>query len=214
MLWNMSKIKVSIVEEDVQARQIWAEWFRASKDFECLGQYNNVKDALAQLPHESPNIVLIDINLLGGIGIECIRQLKSLLPKTHFIVFTVYEDTNSIFKILCAGASGYLLKLARCDELLAAMKSVHDRGAMMTGCIAHKAIRHFQSSPSYSDDNSCLTPLDHEILELLARGYLYREIAETLQISVAAVHSHIGHIYENLHNQATTKRERFEANVK
>jgi DNA-binding NarL/FixJ family response regulator len=125
-----------------------------------------------------------------------------VLAETQFIMLTVYEDPDYIFNALSAGASGYLLKQARCEELLAALKDVHAGGSPMTSSIARKVIQYFQTEPAHPNEDSGLSAREREVLELLARGYLYKEIAELLQIRFATVNSHIRHIYEKMHVQS------------
>jgi DNA-binding NarL/FixJ family response regulator len=198
----MSKITVSIVEDDAQARQILANWVRAADGFECVSKHGSAEHALAHLPREKPDVVLMDINLPQMTGVECVRRLKPVLPETQFIMLTVYEDSDHIFNALTAGASGYLLKQIPCEELIAALKGVHQGGSPMTGSIARKVVQHFQTPPNGLADGSGLSPREREVLELLAHGYLYKEIAEALQISVPTVNSHIRHIYEKMHVQS------------
>jgi DNA-binding NarL/FixJ family response regulator len=198
----MSNITVSIVEDDSHARQILAGWLRAADGFECVGKHETGEKALAELPHEKPNVVLMDINLPAMSGVECVSRLKPSLPETQFIMLTVYEDSDHIFNALRAGASGYLLKQIPCEELLAALSDVHRGGSPMTGSIARKVVQHFQAGPPKPADNTGLSPRESEVLELLARGYLYKEIAEALRVSVPTVNSHIRHIYEKMHVQS------------
>jgi DNA-binding NarL/FixJ family response regulator len=198
----MSKITVSIVEDDTHARQILAGWLRAADGFECVGKHGSGEKALVELPREKPNVVLMDINLPGMSGVDCVSRLKPSLPETQFIMLTVYEDSDHIFNALRAGASGYLLKQIPCDELLAALSDVHRGGSPMTGSIARKVVQHFQAGPPQSAADTGLSPRESEVLELLARGYLYKEIAEALQVSVPTVNSHIRHIYEKMHVQS------------
>src|SRR5450432_4031652 len=131
-------ISVSIIEDDGPARKIYSGWIRRAHGFRCASQHENAERALIKLPGEKPGIVLVDINLPGMNGIECVRRLKPLMPGTQFVMFTVYEDANHIFDALAAGASGYLLKQTRRAELLAALKDVHGGGAPMTSNIARK----------------------------------------------------------------------------
>lgn len=198
---GMSSIAVSLVEDDESVRQILAGWLRGSEGFQCVSEHATAENALAQLPAKKPSIVLMDINLPRMNGIECVRRLKPLLPETQFIMLTVYEDADHIFSALAAGASGYLLKQIPCEELLAALKQVNEGGSPMTGSIARKVVRSFQAPPEASDA-ARLTTREREVLELLARGYLYKEIAEALKISIPTVNTHIRKIYDKLHVQS------------
>jgi DNA-binding NarL/FixJ family response regulator len=198
----MSNIRVSIVEDDSGTAQILARWFQESEGFECLGQHVSAEIALTQLPLEQPDIVLMDINLRVMTGVECVRLLAPSLPRTQFIMLTVYEDSNYILNALAAGAIGYLLKQTPCDELLAALRIVQAGGSYMTGSIARKVVQHFQGRKPRATPESGLTARERQVLELLARGYLYKEISETLQICVPTVNSHIRHIYDKMHVQS------------
>jgi DNA-binding NarL/FixJ family response regulator len=192
-------ISVSIIEDDAQARQILADWIRRAEGFRCVSEHGSAESALATLPAEKPEVVLMDINLPGLNGIECVRQLKPLLPGTQFLMLTVYEDADHIFNALMVGATGYLLKQTPRDELLAALKQVHAGGSPMTSNIARKVVQSFQRQSQVAADAVELSPREAEVLELLARGYLYKEIAEALAISLPTVNTYIRRIYEKLH---------------
>jgi DNA-binding NarL/FixJ family response regulator len=141
----------------------------------------------------------MDINKPGMNGIECVRRLKPQMLNTQFMMLTVYEDPDHIFKALSAGASGYLLKRTPRAELLTAVKDVHAGGSPMSSNIARKIVQSFQRFNTVPTETEDLSPREHEVLELLARGYLYKEIAEALHISVPTVNTHIRRIYEKLH---------------
>jgi len=190
-------IPVSIVEDDAAARRILAGWIQRAEGFRCLSDFGTAESALLQLPREPAEVVLMDINLPGMSGIECVRQLKPLLPKTQFVMLTVYEDADHIYNALTAGASGYLLKQTPRSELLAALRDVHAGGSPMTSNIARKVVQSFQLAKASAAED--LSPREREVLELLARGYLYKEIADTLGISVPTVNTYIRRIYEKLH---------------
>jgi DNA-binding NarL/FixJ family response regulator len=197
---NFVSISVAIVEDDVPAREILAGWIRNAEGFRCAGEFDDAETALAKLPHEKPSVVLFDINLPGMNGIECVRRLKPRLPETQFLMVTVYEDANHIFNALSAGASGYLLKQMRRSELLDALKDVHAGGSPMSSQIARKVVQSFRRNETENNGETVeLSPREREVLELLARGYLYKEIAEMLKISVQTVNTYIRRIYEKLH---------------
>jgi DNA-binding NarL/FixJ family response regulator len=141
----------------------------------------------------------MDINLPGMNGIECVRQLKPLLPETQFVMLTVYEDADHIFNALAAGASGYLLKRMPRAELLASLKDVQAGGSPMSSNIARKVVQSFQRIGSPMSNEEDLSARERDVLGLLERGYLYKEIADSLQISVVTVNSYIRRIYEKLH---------------
>ena len=192
-------ITVAIVDDDAPARGILTEWVRGAGGFKCIGVHENAEAALAALPQENPSVVLMDINMPGMSGIECVRRLKPQLPATQFVMLTVYEDPDHIFKALASGASGYLLKRTPRAELLAAVKDVYAGGSPMSSNIARKIVQSFQRfTPSPAEPDN-LSPREREVLELLARGYLYKEIADALHISVPTVNTHIRRIYEKLH---------------
>jgi DNA-binding NarL/FixJ family response regulator len=193
-------ITVSIVEDDAPVRGILTEWIRGADGFKCVGVHANAEAALCALPQEKPSVVLMDINLPGMSGIECVRRLKPQMLDTQFMMLTVYDNSDQIFKALSFGATGYMLKRTPRSELLDAVKDVHAGGSPMSSIIARKIVQSFQRfnivSPADPDN---LSPREREVLELAARGYLYKEIAESLHISVATVSSHISRIFEKLH---------------
>jgi DNA-binding NarL/FixJ family response regulator len=192
-------VVISIVEDDAPARRILADWIRRTPGFSCAGMHGSAEAAMATLPAEKPTVVLMDINLPGMTGIECVRRLKPVMPDAQFVMLTVYEDADHIFNALTAGASGYLLKRTPRAELLAALKDVHAGGSPMSSNIARKVVQSFQKSGSQPSDTVDLSPREREVLELLARGYLYKEIAASLQISGPTVNTYIRRIYEKLH---------------
>jgi DNA-binding NarL/FixJ family response regulator len=206
-------IVVSIVEDDPTARGMLADYIRQADGFQCAGAHASGEGALAALPVEKPAIALVDINLPGISGIECVRRLKPLLPETQFVMLTVYEDSDYIFNALLAGASCYLLKRMPREELLSALRDVYAGGSPMSSTIARKVVQAFQRLGAQPSEVEDLSPREREVLELLARGYLYKEIAESLHISRPTVNSFIRRIYEKLHvrsrSQAVAKYTHF-----
>jgi DNA-binding NarL/FixJ family response regulator len=192
-------ISISIIEDDAPAREIFMDWIKRAQGFHCVGQYGSAESALTKLPEEKPGVALVDINLPGMNGIECVRRLKAQMPETQFVMLTVYEDSDHIFDALAAGASGYLLKQTPRSELLAALNNVHSGGSPMTSNIARKVVQSFQRAAPQADDSVNLSAREREVLELLARGHLYKEISDSLGISVATVNTYIRRIYEKLH---------------
>ncbi|MBI1841302.1 MAG: response regulator transcription factor [Verrucomicrobia bacterium] len=194
------RIPVSIVEDDTPSRQILAGWINRTTEFVCVGEHSSAEGAIAKLPPEAPHVVLMDINLPSMSGIECIRRLKPVLIKAQFVVLTVYEDADHIFEALAAGATGYLLKRTPRGELLQALREVHAGGSPMTSNIARKVVQSFQH-PAHppSPEAEGLSPREREVLNFLARGYLYKEIAEALGISLPTVNTYVRRIYEKLH---------------
>jgi DNA-binding NarL/FixJ family response regulator len=192
-------IAVSIVEDDESARQILAGWINRAKGFHCVGEHGTAESALDHLCQEKPEVVLMDINLPGLSGIECVRQLKLRLPDTQFVMLTVYEDADHIFSALSAGATGYLLKRASRQGLLAALQDVQAGGSPMTSSIARKIVQSFRQAPSGAPATPDLSQREQEVLGLLARGYACKEIADSLSISVTTVSTYVRRIYEKLH---------------
>ncbi len=194
-------IGVAIVEDDIPAREILAGWIRDAEGFKVVGEYTDAETAVAELPQIKPSVVLFDINLPGINGIECVRRLKPRLPETQFLMVTVYGDANHIFEALAVGASGYLLKQTRRAELIEALRDVHAGGSPMSSQIARKVVQSFRRNESHPSGGEQveLSQREGEVLELLARGYLYKEIAEQLKISVQTVNTYIRRIYEKLH---------------
>ena len=165
-----------------------------------VSEFSNVESALANLPRDRPDVVLVDINLSGQSGITCVRQLKPVIPQTQFMMLTVFEDGDHIFDALTAGASGYLLKRTPREELLAAIQQVHAGGSPMSSYIARKVVQWFQKKPSaVRNAPEELSAREREILRLLARGFAYKEMAEALGISIGTINTHIRRIYQKLH---------------
>jgi DNA-binding NarL/FixJ family response regulator len=192
-------IAVSIVEDDAQARKILANWVSRASGFRLLSDCGDAETALETLPGKAPNVVLMDINLPGMSGVEAVRKLKPLLPDTQFVMLTVYEDADHIYNALVAGATGYLLKQTRREDLLSALEEVHRGGSPMTSNIARKVVQSFRQAHPEAAESERLSPREHEVLDLLARGYLYKEIAERLNISVPTVNTYVRRMYEKLH---------------
>ena len=192
-------VTVSIVEDDASIRQILIGWINSDEEFRCLSSHDSAESALAKLPQEKPEIVLVDINLPGQTGIECVRRLKPKMASTQFVMLTVYEDTAHIFDALKAGASGYLLKRTPHEELIASLRQVREGGSPMTSYIARKVVQSFYQKPAEPIEAEGLSARESEVLQLLARGYFYKEITETLGISMSTVNTHVRRIYEKLH---------------
>lgn len=198
-------ISVSIVEDNEQLRVTVARVIERAEGFRCLSHYGSAEEALKGLPNDRPDVVLMDINLPGMNGVECVRQLKQVLPKTQVMMLTVYEDTENIFNALAAGASGYMLKRTPRAELLAAIKEVYRGGSPMTAHIARKVVQSFQQTSASAPPAEGLSPREQEVLDFLSQGFLYKEIADKLGISYETVHTYIRRIYEKL--QVRTRTE-------
>jgi DNA-binding NarL/FixJ family response regulator len=198
-------ITVSIVEDNDKLRGTLARMLNRAGDFRCVSDYANAEDALKDLPQAKPDVVLMDINLPGMNGVECVRQLKQLLPQTQVMMLTVYEDTENIFNALTAGASGYMLKRTSSKELLEAIQEVHRGGSPMTMHIARKVVQSFQKTAATAQPAENLSEREQQVLDLLSQGLMYKEIADKLQISYETVHTYIRRIYEKL--QVRTRTE-------
>ncbi len=198
-------ITVAIVEDLDEVRDGLQNFLSLSKEFSVLDVFKTAEEALYEIPKLKPNIVIMDISLPGMNGIECIRQLKDKSPATQFMMFTVYENDEKVFEALKAGASGYLLKNTGLVQLVESLKELHDGGSPMSANIARKLVTVFRDNQKQTESLETLSNRENEILQLLAKGLLYKEIANNLSISVATVRQHIHHIYEKLHVQNRTE---------
>jgi len=198
-------IAISIVEDQRALRESLAEWLGNAPGIRCVGAYATAEEALRDLPAQKPDVVLMDINLPGMNGIQCVARLKERLPKTQVVMLTTYDQGDLIFDSLRAGANGYLLKNMPREELVAAMEQVHAGGAPMSLQIARKVIDHFHRAPRNASELEQLTNRERDILRLLAKGYLYKEIAAELGISMSTVRTHVSAVYEKLHVQSRTE---------
>jgi RNA polymerase sigma factor (sigma-70 family) len=201
-------IAISIVEDNDKLRATLARVIDRTDGFRCVSDYANAEDALADLPKIKPDVVLMDINLPGINGVECVRQLKKLLPQIQVMMLTVYEDTENIFNALAAGANGYMLKRTPAKELIEAIREVQRGGSPMTTHIARKVVQSFQKSAGaqqVANELSELSEREQQVLDLLAQGLIYKEIGEKLGISYETVHTYIRRIYEKL--QVRTRTE-------
>jgi DNA-binding NarL/FixJ family response regulator len=192
-------ITVSIVDDEVDLRENIAGYINVAKGFRCLSMHSSAEEALANLPKEKPDVVLMDINLGGMSGIECVRRLKPLMPATQVVMLTVFEDTEKIFSALAAGASGYLLKRLAPAKLLEAIREVHEGGSPMSAPIARKVVQSLQPVLARGDDTTGLSPREREVVDGLAEGQAYKQIADKLGVSIHTVRNYIRRIYEKLH---------------
>lgn len=198
-------INVSIVEDSRGTRESLSELLKRSPGLRCVGAYPNGEAALREMPGQAPDVVLMDINLPGMSGIECVARLKEKAPKTQVLMLTTYEEGDLIFESLRAGANGYLLKNMPPSELVNAVEQVHAGGSPMSMHIARKVVSHFQQIKQPSSEMEKLTKRELEILALLAKGFLYKEIADQLGISLSTVRAHLHTVYEKLHVQSRTE---------
>jgi len=198
-------ITLAIVEDLDEVRDGLKNFISLSQDFKVVDTFKTAEEAAYDLPKLKPDIVIMDINLPGMNGIECIRQIKDKTPGTQFMMFTVYENDEKVFEALKAGASGYLLKNTGLVQLIESLKELHNGGSPMSSNIARKLVTLFRSEQKETTNLDVLSNRENEILQLLAKGLLYKEIAEQLSISVSTVRQHIHHIYEKLHVQNRTE---------
>lgn len=202
---NQMNISVSIVEDDDRVRASLVHLIRSAKGFSCASEHPTGESALEDLPRVKPEVVLMDVNLPGLSGVECVRRLKPLLPHTQIMMLTAYQNTEDIFNALAGGATGYMLKQTPPEGLLEAIRNVHAGGSPMSSFIARKIVESFQRPAAATAEIESLSPREAEVLDLLAKGYLYKEIADALGLSYATVHTHVRHIYEKLHVRSRTE---------
>ncbi len=198
-------IRIAIIEDNAPIRKILSGWIQQEKDFELVAAYPDAEKAVKSKVSELADVVLVDINMPGMNGIECVRQLKPLNRSVNYVMLTAYHDAQLIFDALSAGAGGYLLKRATREELIAAIKDVHSGGSPMSSSIARIVVEAFQSKPSKDEQLDQLTTREREVLDLLAKGMLYKEIADQLTVTHNTVHTLVRRIYEKL--QVHTRRE-------
>jgi DNA-binding NarL/FixJ family response regulator len=198
-------IKVAIVDDDEGIRSSLAALIRRAPALKLAGDYPDAETALKEIPRHPPDVVLMDINLPGINGVECVRQLKASLPDVQFLMLTVYEDSDSLFNSLKAGASGYLLKRTASARLLEGIKDVYTGGSPMTPQLARRVVQFFLRPQANESPVSHLTPGEREFLDQLANGYAYKEIADRMKISIDTVRSYVRTVYEKLHVHSRTE---------
>jgi DNA-binding NarL/FixJ family response regulator len=201
---NMS-ISVSIIEDNTGLQDSLVRLIDNSPGFRCSSQHATAESALKEISKVNPEVVLMDINLPGLNGVECVRRLKPLLPGTQIIMLTAYNKIELIYDALSAGATGYLLKQTKPDDLLAAIRDVHEGGSPINSSIARRIVQSFQKTAAVGGEVATLSPRESEVLDLLAKGYLYKEISEKLELSFSTVRTHVRHIYEKLHVRSRTE---------
>jgi DNA-binding NarL/FixJ family response regulator len=198
-------ITVSIVEDDRATRENLAALLNGATTLRCVGTYATAEKALVGIPRDNPDVALVDINLPGMSGIDCVAQLKAKLPQLQVLMLTMYEQSNLIFDSLRAGASGYLLKTTPPDALIQAFEDVRAGGSPISIRIARKVVQYFQQAEKTDASVEKLSPREFEILSLLAKGRLYKEIVAELGISHGTLRTHQMHIYEKLQVKSRTE---------
>ena len=193
-------ITVAIVEDAKDIRESLQTLISGNPGFSCAGAYESAEAAISGIPGHIPDVVLMDINLPGINGVEAVRQLKEKLPGIHFLMCTVFKDDENIFQSLRAGAGGYILKSSSSQKILEAIKEIQEGGAPMSATIAKQVIHSFHRIPKESNSKHAeLTPRELEVLQLLSRGYLCKEVANHLDLSTQTIRNHCANIYEKLH---------------
>lgn len=195
----MPDIRVALVEDNASVRDGLAALISGSPGFTCVGACRSAEEALQRLPDLHPEVILMDINLPRLSGIECTRSLKERMPAAHVVMLTIEEDSQRVFESLQAGATGYLVKNTPPARILEAIQEVHRGGSPMSGPIARLIVRSFHRPPPPSQPDARLTPREEEVLQLVARGYRSKEVADALKIGVHTVETHLRNIYERLH---------------
>jgi DNA-binding NarL/FixJ family response regulator len=198
-------ITISIVDDEKDLRQSITTFVNGSPGFKCISAYSSAKEALQHLPTDRPDVVLMDIHMKGMDGIECVQHLKLSVPEIQIVMLTVYEDTDQIFKALSVGASGYLLKRLSPTKLLQAIREVHAGGSPMSSSIARKVVASFQKAGKEAEKQSLLSPRETMVLDCLAKGLTYKQIADQLEISIDTIRTYLRRVYEKLHVQSRTE---------
>jgi DNA-binding NarL/FixJ family response regulator len=191
--------QVAVVEDNTALRQQLVQILKSADDIRCVGAYGSAEEALKQIPLKIPDVVLMDIKLPGMSGIECVTELKALIPELQIIMVTVYEDSESLFRALKAGANGYLVKSGPPKQLLEAVRDVYGGGSPMSSHIARKVVQHFRTVGPSASEAENISPREQQVLSLLASGFLYKEIGDKLQIGVETVRTYVKSICQKMH---------------
>jgi DNA-binding NarL/FixJ family response regulator len=188
------KKSVVVVEDDRGLREQITKILNMAPDIQCEGIYASAEEALSGIGEKKPDVVLMDIKLPGMSGIQCVSEISKAYPEVQVIMVTVYEDSERIFRALKAGASGYIIKSDSPDQLLEAIRDVYAGGAPMSSSIARKVVKHFHLVGIFPEEKDNITNREREVLELLAQGMIYKEIADKLKIGVTTVRTHVKNI--------------------
>jgi DNA-binding NarL/FixJ family response regulator len=191
--------KVAVVEDNQGLRQQLVQILNSAPDIRCVGAFASAEEALKEIPARKPDVVLMDIKLPGMSGIECVVELKTIMPALQIIMVTVYEDSERLFRALKAGANGYLVKSSPPKQLLEAVRDVYSGGSRMSSHIARKVVRHFHLLGPSSAEAENLSPREQQVLALLASGFIYKEIGDKLKIGVETVRTHVKSICQKMH---------------
>jgi DNA-binding NarL/FixJ family response regulator len=202
---SLEMISVAIIEDDQRVRESLAVLINGTENVCCAAAYATGEAAVEDLIYKKPDVVLMDINLPGMSGIDCVRQLKAQMPKLQVLMLTMYEDDEKVFQSLVAGANGYLVKRTSPADLLKAIEEVHSGASPMSGKIARTVVEYFQKLQTVAPQQEYLSKREEEILALLVKGYRYKEIADALSIGFETVRSHLKNIYDKLHVHSRTE---------
>lgn len=197
-------ITICIIEDLIEIQKGLQTIIESDWRFKLIKSFENAEDAIAQLPLIKPDIVLTDINLPGKSGIDCITEIKNEIPKTQFIMFTIYEDNDQVFEALKAGANGYILKNTSPEKIIEALLELNDGGSPMSPKIARKVLSSFNATTN-NNVYELISKREQEVLELLSKGFLYKEIADKLNITLSTVKRHLNHVYTKLQVQNKTE---------
>jgi len=190
---------VAVVEDNQGLREQLVQILNSAPDIRCVGAFASGEEALKEIPARNPDVVLMDIKLPGMSGIQCVAELKSIMPALQVIMVTVYEDSESLFRALKAGANGYLVKSSPPEQLLEAVRDVYAGGSPMSSPIARKVVQHFHVLGPSSAEAENLSPREQQVLALLASGFIYKEIGDKLKIGVETVRTHVKSICQKMH---------------
>jgi DNA-binding NarL/FixJ family response regulator len=202
---NIETRRVVIIEDDSQLRESFGELLTSADGWIVTGRFARAETAIPAIQADPPDLAIVDIQLAGLSGIECVRQLKPLCRDTQFLMVTAHDDTDRVFESLAAGASGYLLKRDVPVRLLESLEDVLAGGAPMSSAIARKVIQHFQQPAKPDREDFNLSSREEEALDLLTKGARYKEIADELAISITTVRFHLNNIYRKLHVTSRTE---------
>tara|TARA_R110000868_G_scaffold216416_7_gene466590 strand:+ start:9695 stop:10318 length:624 start_codon:yes stop_codon:yes gene_type:complete len=198
-------ISICVIEDLIEIQKGLETIIESDSNFKLLKSFENAENAIIDLPQLQPDIVLTDINLPGKSGIDCINEVKPKMPNTQFIMFTIYEDNDQVFEALKAGATGYILKNTAPQKIIEALLELHEGGSPMSPKIARKVLDSFNTDASTKNINKLISNREQEVLILLSKGFLYKEIADKLNISMSTVKRHLNHIYAKLQVQNKTE---------
>ena len=199
MILSAKSKLVVVVEDDRGLREQLVKILEAAPDVKCIGAYVSAEEALPKILGNHPDVVLMDIKLPGMSGIQCVAEIKKVVPDMQIIMVTVYEDSERIFRALKAGANGYLVKSSPPEQLLEAIRDVHKGGAPMSSHIARKVVKHFHLMGPHVDKAENTSPREREVLDLLSQGFIYKEIADQLNIGAETVRTHVKNICQKMH---------------